>query len=181
MPTDRNALVAAIAAELDHAYLKHGRDPWGKHEWYGVLLEEVDELWDAIKRDLPREEVLREAVQVAAMVFRYIETGDRYTGAHPPIPTRTALGKVPADLVSKKQRALYALGCTITGADGALVDALAIDNQTGGGIEARLYLAVYGVPKGTFPDGVDVPALARIYAQALAALGIPASTTESSD
>jgi NTP pyrophosphatase (non-canonical NTP hydrolase) len=67
-----------VREELDRAYAKHGREPWGRHEFYGILLEEVDELWDAVKRDEPLERVHAEAIQVAAMCFRYIETGDRY-------------------------------------------------------------------------------------------------------
>lgn len=41
------------------------------HESYAVLLEEVDELWDAIKaNDLPHAR--KEAIQVAAMAIRFI-------------------------------------------------------------------------------------------------------------
>ena len=86
--TPRAALMAAIAGELDHAYAKHGRDPWGRHEFYAILLEEVEELWAEIKADAPSEKVLAELRQVAAMCFRYAETGDRYRGEHPAIPTR---------------------------------------------------------------------------------------------
>lgn len=67
-----------VTAELDHAYAKHGADLWGRHEFYGVLAEEVDEVWDAIKKDLPLDDVYKEAVQVAAMCLRFFETGDRY-------------------------------------------------------------------------------------------------------
>lgn len=74
----RSSLASKIYNELDRAYAKHGDLPWGRHEFYGILLEEVDELWDAIKQDLPREKMLEELVQVAAMCFRYYETGDRY-------------------------------------------------------------------------------------------------------
>lgn len=72
-----------IRSELDRAYKKHGNAPWGRHEFYGILLEEVDELWDAIKGDHPIELVLAETVQVAAVCVRYLETGDRYWGEHP--------------------------------------------------------------------------------------------------
>lgn len=41
------------------------------HEGYGVLLEEVDELWDEVKADNPRNAMI-EAIQVAAMALRYI-------------------------------------------------------------------------------------------------------------
>lgn len=81
--TARSELFERISAELDHAYAKHGKDAWGRHEFYGVLKEEVDELWDAIKSDAPMSDVLDELTQVAAMCFRYYETGDRYRGPHP--------------------------------------------------------------------------------------------------
>lgn len=45
---------------------------------YGILLEEVDEVWKDIKRDAPSEELLAEIVQAAAMCIRYCETGNRY-------------------------------------------------------------------------------------------------------
>ena len=55
------------------------------HEGYCIMLEEVDELWDAIKADEPQERVIAELVQVAAMCARYFETGDRYRGVHPTV------------------------------------------------------------------------------------------------
>lgn len=67
-----------ILIELDKAYQKHGRDPWGRHEFYAILKEEVDEMWDAIKADEPLERVHEEAIQIAAMVVRFIDTGERY-------------------------------------------------------------------------------------------------------
>lgn len=43
------------------------------HEGYGVLKEEVDELWDEIKKKKPDTENLRkEAIQVAAMAVRFV-------------------------------------------------------------------------------------------------------------
>jgi NTP pyrophosphatase (non-canonical NTP hydrolase) len=78
MTEQREITYAKIKHELDHAYSKHGREPWGRHEFYAILLEEVDELWEAIKQDRPQVEVMVELVQVAAMCFRYAETGDRY-------------------------------------------------------------------------------------------------------
>lgn len=68
----------AIRAELGRAYSKHGRGQWGRHEFYAILKEEVDELWDDVKSDAPQEQLEKEAIQVAAIVFRYLETGDRY-------------------------------------------------------------------------------------------------------
>lgn len=74
----RRSVMEAISKELDRAYAKHGCDQWGRHEFYAILKEEVDELWDAIKADHPQGQVVMEAIQVAAMCFRYLETRDRY-------------------------------------------------------------------------------------------------------
>ena len=83
-----------IRVELERAYRKHGRDPWGRHEFFAILREEVDELWDAIKGDMPDEEVVAEAIEVAAMVFRYIETNDRYRGDLSPAFGRVGQAKL---------------------------------------------------------------------------------------
>lgn len=68
----------AIKAEVDRAYKKHGSAQWGRHEFYGVMKEEVDEVWDAIKKNEPNEQLYKEIIQVAAMCLRFLETGDRY-------------------------------------------------------------------------------------------------------
>ena len=73
---------ALVKGELAAAYAKHGRKPWGRHEFYAILREEVDELWDEIKTNGPTENVLREAAQIACVCQRYAETGDRYLGDH---------------------------------------------------------------------------------------------------
>lgn len=78
VPAPRERMFAAIAAELDRAYEKHGTEPWSRHEFYAILKEEVDELWDDIKADAPQDRVLAELIQVAAMCVRYYETGDRH-------------------------------------------------------------------------------------------------------
>lgn len=74
----RFRLFGRIAEELDRAYAKHGAAQWGRHEFYGILKEEVDELWADIKADAPQEQLEKELVQVAAMCVRYFETRDRY-------------------------------------------------------------------------------------------------------
>lgn len=76
----REEIISLVSAELDHAYAKHGRERWGRHEFFAILKEEVDELWDAIKRDEPSSSVVSEAIDAIAMCFRYLETGDRYRG-----------------------------------------------------------------------------------------------------
>jgi hypothetical protein len=75
-----------IVDELEYAYSKHGRERWGRHEFYAILKEEVDELWDDIKADAPQAKVEKEAIQIAAMVFRYLETGDRIFHDEQPEP-----------------------------------------------------------------------------------------------
>lgn len=71
----RDRLRQLIDIELDRAYAKHGNEPWSRHEFYAILLEEVEELWDDIKADRPLPMVLKELIQVAAMCQRYAETG----------------------------------------------------------------------------------------------------------
>lgn len=78
--TARTRFLRAMMEEIDRAYAKHGTEPWTRHEFYGILIEEVEELFDAIKGDLPTEKLLEEMIQVAAMCLRYAETPDRHTG-----------------------------------------------------------------------------------------------------
>ena len=42
------------------------------HEGYAVLLEEVDELWDEIKKNGSKDRLTKEAIQVAAMSIRFL-------------------------------------------------------------------------------------------------------------
>ena len=74
----RDEIIASICKELDRAYAKHGKRLWGRHEFYAILLEEVDEAWENIKADGPRDELVKEIIQIAAMCVRYLEIGDRY-------------------------------------------------------------------------------------------------------
>jgi hypothetical protein len=46
------------------------------HEGYAVLLEEVDELWEEIKKkkdDRDKNKMIVEAIQIAAMALRFIK------------------------------------------------------------------------------------------------------------
>lgn len=47
-----------------------------EHEGYAVILEEVDELWDAIKANKITTEFarMREAVQVGAMAMKFVDS-----------------------------------------------------------------------------------------------------------
>lgn len=72
--------MGTIERELEQAYQKHGSAPWGRHEWWAITQEELEEAWDAIKADAPSGELRAEIVQVAAMCIRYLEGPDRYRG-----------------------------------------------------------------------------------------------------
>jgi len=63
----------AVSMELSSARAKFA--PFNSaHEGYAVLKEEVDELWEEIKRKNNSKEAMRkEAIQVAAMAFRFIQ------------------------------------------------------------------------------------------------------------
>lgn len=62
---------AEIVAEYMRAKLKFPKNLNSRHEGYGVLKEEVDELWDDIKND-NIEPGYKEAIQVGAMALRYV-------------------------------------------------------------------------------------------------------------
>ena len=70
----RTRFLKLISDEVDRAIKKHGDDQWKRHEFYGIILEEVEEMWDAIKGDDSDEHLLEEMVQVAAMCLRFAET-----------------------------------------------------------------------------------------------------------
>lgn len=74
----RGKFFDAIEAELDRAYKKHAAPQWSRHEFYGVMLEEVDEAWDDNKKNAPQEQLMAEVVQIAATCVRYAETLDRF-------------------------------------------------------------------------------------------------------
>lgn len=71
----------AVDQEIARAKTKHPGDFHNAHEAYAVLLEEVDELWDEVKKNpkkmLPAEQLMwrqkkyTEAIQVAAMAIRF--------------------------------------------------------------------------------------------------------------
>ncbi len=61
-----------IIHEFNKASKKNGAFN-SAHEAYAVLLEEVDELWDDIKRNQGyNQKAMLEAMQVAAMAMRYL-------------------------------------------------------------------------------------------------------------
>lgn len=59
-----------VLAEVSRATRRYGAFN-SSHEGYGVLQEEVDELWDDIKKNRA-EHAGEEAIQVAAMAVRFV-------------------------------------------------------------------------------------------------------------
>ncbi len=58
--------------ELRAATAKHGKFH-SAHEGWAVIREEMDELWEEVKRREPNPEHLeKEAIQVAAMALRFL-------------------------------------------------------------------------------------------------------------
>lgn len=69
---ERSLIASEVLRELERATEKHPTPIRSRHEGYGVLAEEFEEMWDEIKADAPDERVRAEALQVAAMAIRMI-------------------------------------------------------------------------------------------------------------
>lgn len=65
-----DSAVQAILQEFYKAREKHA-PMRGAHEGYAVILEELDELWEAVKKDDPIH-AKKEAKQVAAMALAFM-------------------------------------------------------------------------------------------------------------
>ena len=63
-------VLALVMEEVTRASQKYGSFN-SSHEGYAILLEEVDEMWDDIKRNR-NEHAGDEAIQVAAMAVRFL-------------------------------------------------------------------------------------------------------------
>lgn len=70
VPQNQEIYIRAISQELKNA--RNRFPPFNSsHEGYAILLEEVDEMWDEIKKnDIRRSK--EEAIQVAAMALSYL-------------------------------------------------------------------------------------------------------------
>lgn len=76
-------ILCDITDELTRASEDHGKTFNSNHEGYAVILEELDELWDEIKKKkaIQDHKLMRaEAIQVASMAVKFIlsmeERGD---------------------------------------------------------------------------------------------------------
>jgi NTP pyrophosphatase (non-canonical NTP hydrolase) len=67
--------VAAASQELARATGIHRHKFNSAHEGYAVILEELDELWDEVKKNGQTRDMQKmrdEAIQVAAMAMRFV-------------------------------------------------------------------------------------------------------------
>lgn len=73
MALDTSKLAAALI-QVQSEYIR-AREKFapmrGPHEGYAVILEELDELWDAVKAN-DKEHARKEALQVAAMAVAFM-------------------------------------------------------------------------------------------------------------
>jgi len=70
-------VITDICQEFERATSKHGKFN-SAHEGYAVILEEVDELWEEVKKQYEKRnnmEMRKEAIQVATMAIRFIVDG----------------------------------------------------------------------------------------------------------
>ena len=65
------AIQKQLLNELNHAFDKFDKFNT-PHEGYAVILEELDELWEAIKQNKPTNELTIEAYHIAAMAIRFL-------------------------------------------------------------------------------------------------------------
>jgi hypothetical protein len=64
-------LLNEVETELLKSYEKHSSFK-GSHEGYAVILEELDELWDEVKKHERNFKLMRkECIQIAAMAIKF--------------------------------------------------------------------------------------------------------------
>ena len=69
-PAYQLGVIELVLNEYDRATKKFGEFN-STHEGYAIIQEELDELWDAVKKN-DIEDSRKEAIQVAAMAIRYL-------------------------------------------------------------------------------------------------------------
>lgn len=64
--------------EIDRSNKIHENTFNSTHEWYGILKEEIDELWDEIKKNKSSKEITynmrKESIQIIAVVLKGLLT-----------------------------------------------------------------------------------------------------------
>jgi hypothetical protein len=66
-------VIVDILEELYHAQRTKGRPFNSAHEGYSVILEELDELWDEVRKKVrDKQRMNEECVQIAASAIRFI-------------------------------------------------------------------------------------------------------------
>lgn len=72
----RTAIIAAeLLQELDRANELYGTSFASPHEGYAVILEELDELFEEIKKKNPdKDKLMEEAIQIGAMAIKFIHS-----------------------------------------------------------------------------------------------------------
>ena len=78
-----NQALLDIEHEMHRAIAEHN---WfnSEHEGYAVILEELDELWEAIKENEHPTRLREEAIQVAAMALEFATQYGRQEYQEPP-------------------------------------------------------------------------------------------------
>jgi len=82
LPTIGDELGWEIDAELLSSH-QHEKKFHSAHEAYGVILEELDEVWEIVKlkrRDRSPSKLRKELIQLAAMAIKGIQSIENMTG-----------------------------------------------------------------------------------------------------
>lgn len=75
MKTDKDNICGELLYELQRARSMYSKFN-SAHEGYATILEELDELWDEIKKKPEKRNIMKmrkEAIQVGAMAVRFIQ------------------------------------------------------------------------------------------------------------
>ncbi|WP_407312093.1 hypothetical protein [Desulfosporosinus sp. SB140] len=75
-----NKVIATLVfEELKRANKLYGTSFVSPHEGYAVILEELDEIFEEIKKKSPdKDRMMEEAIQVGAMAIKFIQSMDRW-------------------------------------------------------------------------------------------------------
>ena len=77
----KTIIASFMVEELDRANQIYGTSFASAHEGYAVMLEEMDELFDEVRKKSPDQERMREeAMQVGAMAIKFIISLEKWFG-----------------------------------------------------------------------------------------------------